>query len=1047
MAPPKSEQPSGRQSDPGRRPPWLIYVAGAVLVIVVIAVPAVEIARRPLAASLIRDWLRARGARAIITVETLTDRGVTAGLIVGDPRDPDLSIDRVEIAYALTGPWNGQQLGVTPRSVRLIRPRLKLRLVNGAPDFGALNGVVRWVQGQPPSRQPLPDLAIDDGRVILLAPGGVLRLDGRGMFTPRRFGSLTGRIEGFRQLSGGVVLTSAGGPIQLNGDGRRVTGHVALGPTTADGGNRRLDVAALDLTIDLPSPDASGRWRGPMRMDLTAAGARAVAGSGVADHGSLRAHLSGALDANAESQSLTGAGAVDGALGSVTDGTLKGRDLVATLTLPSMALLRNAKRISAHATGAARLSMGRLATNSVAGSDLLVRATIVKGWLVMPNGAAFDGGASLVGQVAGRGGVAPAEVSWIIATLPLVSGERPYAVPLATALKDFKVLAVNLHVDIAGGRGRLMLATPVRIDTASSALLMLSGQGVFKPGSAWHATGSANLALAGGGLPMVALAADNGQVTPAGAQAHVAVQARFTSGPIENAVMNFQGHLRAASGDVRLDLDDCGLFSARRLGSGGQVFDEASLRLCPGAGPLVNATTTGWAASGLIQALKGDAQGPAVGVRDTDIAFDARGSSTGLQAAEITLTRASLLDQSNPSRFATLGVSGALTLNHDVWRGDLAVVGAKGQRLGKIKLNQAQRDGSGRVEIDIDGLDFAPGHSQPTDLTPLAALARDTSGRLAFTGWLNWTRRGDVSSGGELNAKALAFASPLGRVENLNAQVRFTSLTPPTTGTGQTITVGAVQTVTPLTNLTVAFSLDDKAFHAERVTAAFAGGTLGVEPANIPFAINSVFSSAVVLHQVDIGTILDATNLSDKVKVQAKIDGRIPFTVGPGGLTIQSGSLTAGGGGRLSISRAAFEGAPSSPATAAPSTSFAQDFAYQAMENLSFDSMDATLNSQTHDRLGILFHIKGRHDPPTRTRAVFGLLDVLQGKALAKPVPLPSGTKIDLTLDTSLNFGELVGALRGAWNDAVAPIREALPSSPAQRTNAPATTEGRTKQP
>ncbi len=1047
MDSPKSEQPSASQYGPARRPPWSIYVAGAVLMIVVIAVAAVEIAPRPVAASLIRDWLKARGARATITVTTLTDRGMTAGLIVGDPRDPDLSIDRVEIAYALTGPWNGQDLGVTPRSVRLVRPRLKLRLVNGAPDFGALSGVVRWVQAQPPSSQPLPDLTIDDGRVVLLAPGGVLRVDGLGMFSSRRSGALTGRIQGFRQVSGGVVLTSAGGPIQLNGDGRRVTGHLGLGPTTAVAGDRRLEVAALDLTLDLPSPDASGRWRGPMRLDLTTAGAKAATGSGAADHGNLGAHLSGSLDASTERQSFTGAGAVDGALVTVTGSTLGARDVVAAVSLPTISLSHDAKTISTRANGEARLSMGRLVTNGVAASDLSIRATIAKGWLLMPNGANLDGGASLVGQVMGRGGVTPAEISRIVATLPLVSGERPYAAPLAAALRNFKVLAANLKLDVAGGRARLVLAGPARIDTASGARLTLSGQGAFTPGPAWLATGSANLALEGGGLPTFTLAADNAQATPVEAQAHVAIQARFTSGPIEDAAMNLQGHLRAASGHVRLDLDDCGLFSARRLGSADQAVDAVSLRLCPGAGPLVDAAAAGWAARGRIEALRGDAKGPAVGVRDTDIAFDIRGSSTGPRTADISLIRASLLDQSSPSRFAPLGVSGALALDHDVWRGDLTIAGSKGRRLGKIKLNQAQTDGSGRVDIDIDGLDFAPGQSQPTDLTPLAASVRDTSGHLGFTGWLSWTGKGEVASGGELNAKALAFASPLGRVENLTAQVRFASLTPPTTGPGQTITVAAIQTVTPLTNLTAAFHLGDKALHAERVTAAFAGGTIGVEPANIPFAADGAFSSAMVLHQVDIGTILDATNLSDKVKVQAKVDGRIPFTVGPGGLTIQSGSLTAGGGGRLSISRAAFEGAPGSPATAVPATSFAQDFAYQAMENLAFDSMDATLNSQAHDRLGILFHIKGRHDPPTRTRAVFGLMDVLQGKALAKPVPLPSGTKIDLTLDTSLNFGELVGALQAAWNDAVAPIREALPASPAQGTKAPAKTEGRTEQP
>ncbi len=1046
MDSPKSEQPGPSRARSKHRSRWPLYAASASLVAIAAAVAVLEIAPRPLAASLIRDWLRARGARATITVAALTDHGMTSGLIVGDPHDPDLAIDRVEIAYALTGPWNGQNLGLTPRSVRLVRPRLKLRLVNGAPDFGTLNGVMRWVQAQPPSRQPLPDLTIDDGRVELLAPGGVLRLDGRGTFTSRRSGSLTGRIEEFRHLSGGIVLASAGGPIQLNGDGRRVTGHLALGPSTAGAGDRRLEVAALDLILDLPAPDASGRWRGPMRLDLTAAGAKAAVGAavgaGAPDHGNLRAHLSGALDATAERQSFTGAAGADGALKTVTGSALAVRDVVAALTLPTVVLLHDAKTISARATGEARLAMSRLVTDGAALSDLSFRATIAKGWLVMPNGAGLGGGASLVGQVAARGGVAQVEVSRIVAGVPVVSGERPYAAPLAAALKDFRVLAENLHLDVAGGRGRLVLATPARIDTASGARLMLSGQGAFTLRPTWLATGSAKVALEGGGLPTATLAADNGQATPAGAQAHVAVQARFTSGSIDDAAMNLQGHLRAASGHVRLDLDDCGPLSARRLGSGDQAVDAVSLRLCPGAGALVDATAAAWTARGRIEALRGDVKGPAVGVRDTDIAFDARGSSTGSRAADISLTRASLFDQSNPRRFAPLGVSGALALDRDVWRGDLNIAGSKGHHLGKINLNQSQRDGSGRVDINIDGLDFAPGQRQPTDLTPLAALASDTSGHLGFTGWLSWTGKGGVSSGGELNAEALAFASPLGRVENLNARIRFNSLTPPTTSPGQTITVAVIQTVTPLTNLTVTFNLDDRAFHAERMTAALAGGTLVVEPANIPFTANGGFSSAMVLHQVDIGTILAATNLSDKVKIQAKVDGRIPFTIGSGGLTIQSGSLKADGGGRLSISRAALEGAP---ATAAPSTSFAQDFAYQAMENLSFDSMDATLNSQAHDRLGILFHIKGRHDPPTRTRAVFSLLDVLQGKALTKPVALPSGTKIDLTLDTSLNFGELVRALQGAWNDAVAPIREALPASAAQGTKAPTTIEGRTE--
>jgi hypothetical protein len=145
-------------------------------------------------------------------------------------------------------------------------------------------------------------------------------------------------------------------------------------------------------------------------------------------------------------------------------------------------------------------------------------------------------------------------------------------------------------------------------------------------------------------------------------------------------------------------------------------------------------------------------------------------------------------------------------------------------------------------------------------------------------------------------------------------------------------------------------------------------------------------------------------------------------------VTIQQGHLTAVGPGRISLSRQALNGVTSNaPATAAvgagPAASgqvnFAQDLAYQAMENLAFDQMDASVNSLAHDRLGMVFHIKGRHDPPTRQKASIAVRDLIGGHALDKPFNLPSDTKIDLTLDTSLNFGDLVKALGQAWRDSL----------------------------
>ena len=46
-----------------------------------------------------------------------------------------------------------------------------------------------------------------------------------------------------------------------------------------------------------------------------------------------------------------------------------------------------------------------------------------------------------------------------------------------------------------------------------------------------------------------------------------------------------------------------------------------------------------------------------------------------------------------------------------------------------------------------------------------------------------------------------------------------------------------------------------------------------------------------------------------------------------------------------------------------------QDLAYQALENLAFDTLTADINSVADGRLQVIFHVKGRSDPPTPQQA------------------------------------------------------------------------------
>ena len=96
-----------------------------------------------------------------------------------------------------------------------------------------------------------------------------------------------------------------------------------------------------------------------------------------------------------------------------------------------------------------------------------------------------------------------------------------------------------------------------------------------------------------------------------------------------------------------------------------------------------------------------------------------------------------------------------------------------------------------------------------------------------------------------------------------------------------------------------------------------------------------------------------------------------------------------------------------------------QDMAYQAMENLAFDQLSADINSVANGRLQVVLHVKGRNEPPKPQQAEIAIADVVNGTALQKKIDLPSGTPIDLTLDTSLNFDELLKSYAEAWSKAL----------------------------
>jgi hypothetical protein len=414
-------------------------------------------------------------------------------------------------------------------------------------------------------------------------------------------------------------------------------------------------------------------------------------------------------------------------------------------------------------------------------------------------------------------------------------------------------------------------------------------------------------------------------------------------------------------------------------------------------------------------------------LRQAGLSFAADGAAAGADRIEVAIDQATVIDLADPVRFWPVTLTGALHGIRNAWTGELTAAGRGGVRLARLALVQDALVGAGRLDIDTGALVFAAGGMQPSDLTPLARFARRAEGRASFKGWLAWGGAGAVASGGELVAQDLGFTGPLGPVTGIDADVRLARLFPVETASAQRLTVQAIQTPTPVTGLALVFDVDPTGARIRSAKADFAGGQVSLDPFTVPFAPGGGYSSVLTLRNVDLGAVLAASNLADRVQMRAIVGGTVPFSVGPKGVTISHGALATVGGGRLSISRTAFQsagGRVGGSAAAAAQTGFAQDLAYQAMENLAFDSLDASLTSLANDRLGVIFHVNGRHSPPKRQRASLKMFDLLRGKALDRPMALPSDTRIDLTLDTTLNFGDLVAALKTAWDDALKPAHE-----------------------
>ena len=915
-------------------------------------------ARKMIAREALTGWLRSHGVAAQSQVQDIGLGGVAGRVQIGPASAPDFVAGDASIG------WGLERFSLRVRTVTLQKPVLRARWHAGMLTVGSLDPLIADLLKRPPTpNQPSPRVTIRGGLLLLATDYGPVRMTVDAVVDDGKLVSLAATTAPTRlHLPGLDADLGAVGLSALTRAGRVAVGVDAPATRLAAAGATGAGVH-LRLNGELPYPDLKARrLDGPVRFSFQA-GAGDLSFGGATLH---RATANGNFDGESAGpfDALAFAGPAEGVLGAT-----EGR------------------------SGAAEAAA--------------LRITATTRDLSWSRAQGFS--ASILAAATGQGrwtGLGPPR-----------AGDAAQVAAIKRAARSLQVSAPAVALVVRPGVTTVSLPQPVSIRPASGGLLVLRGRAgapAYSP-----AGGGFALSVRGGGLPSLEadvrkLSLANGELIAAGT-----ARAAFSIAPAEGAAVSLVGRLRVAAGQAWVGLDHCALVSVRRLVFGANTIEVLAGQVCPSGEPLLVAGAGGWRFAARVAGVAATVPFLQVRVAEATGQVSARQQGAGMTVAA-SIDGARVIDASPQTRFYPLRLRGTAGLSRDRWVADFAVVTPAGASLAALSIQHDLRSGRGGLAIDTGQLRFADGGLQASQLSPLVqAVGSPVEGSARFAGQFDWTAQG-ASSHGVLTLPGLDFQSPAGRVSGLKGTIALASLAPLSAAPGQTLSADSLAAIVPVTHVTAGVGLDAQALTITGGVASVGGGTVRVRSLRIPFAAEAPMTGLLDFEGVQLHDLVEASPFGDRVDLDARVSGGVPFESQAGRVRISGAELHAIQPGRLSIQRQALtgvaaSGSVSTPGVAAapvvkpvPPTDTFTDFAYQAMENLAFDKLDAAVASRADGRLGILAHIVGRHDPPQRQEIRLSLFDLIGRKFLNRPLPLPSNTGVDLTLDTTLNLDDLL---------------------------------------
>jgi len=1041
---PSPSTPSPRRTGRGRRSVWRVLglTFGVVLIVILILLALLYLNRRAATRQVLIGWLERQGVEADMKVERVELDGLTASIRIGDPADPDVLVERVEVDYAIGAPWSKTGLSVTPSRIRLLRPVVRASFKDGKLSLGSLDPVIEQFTSQPPrpdSRGPL--VLVESGRLRLDTDYGPVAVLADARVDDGKLMQLNARLPETSLRSGDMSANGLKAAVQLTTTGDRVALRASASADAASMTGLNGRGATITLTGDFPYPDMKTR-RGDGRAQLNAVLAAEQLGS---DQTEVR-DLTTRLDFDGQVSGWIEAFRIEGGLQGRTGASrINTPDASATGAQVSVSegrvvLARDAQNFNWRFDGPAVLTAARAAGAGLDGRDVRVESRALtiggRGGAVEAQGPLALNAASLTWdemtlrgvsaaanldvvadqglRVLVNGGLRSSSAAW-----PLFGPSAPDDIVelagMKRALGDFALEVPSFSVAVSSSSSRVVLNRAAVIRPRNGGVLTLTPAQtpIFSARDGAAGGGALSLtATRGEGLPEAAFAIPAWRLTPSGFTATLDGRAGLDFDLARGIEVETRGELASSNGRLTYVAADCSALTIERLEMDDSDVTDIAGQICPTNKPLVTVMDSGWRAEGGVTGLHASAPFLAMGFTDVVGGFTATGGPAGV-GLEATVTSASVVDTTAPTRFNPLTATGGARLADENWSGafDLA---RQGHAVGRMTLAHDGRTGSGGLNIDAPSIAFTQAGLQPDDLSPLVAdfIQSPVEGSVGFEGRIDWLKDAEGTSSGRLTIPGLDFTSPAGPVKGLHGVVELTSLVPLVTAPNQRLTVDRLESVAPITDIALTFGLDKSAFLVDGGELNIAGGVVRVEPFTVPLDLAQGFSGVIILERVQLGEVVANSGFADKVSMDAVVSGRLPYTYDPvRGIRVSGGTLEAVQPGKLSISREVLTGVETGEVGEGVPPNTVQDLAYQAMEHLAFDILSAQVNSLDEGRVGVIFRIKGHHEPPQHQELRVTVPDLVSREFLNHPIPLPSGTGIDLTLDTTLNANQLVGDL------------------------------------